>query len=611
MNGLKIMKNADGSARGTWYAQVTRNGKKVRVNLKVKIEGTIPTDKAGRFNVNGKGDQAFRDSRAAALDELRKMKMSAGKMSAIDREKRIHRMQTGKAMKDTRLDELPALWRSLPREAPATEARMLIYDKTFMRFADFAGKYAAEHGGVCETVNTITPEMAAAWFDELRATYAWETVKNQMSLLSGAFRRWATNGEPNPFVRIIKKHKGQGKVQRKPLTEAEIARVFECARDDAFYYPLIVCAVSTGLRLKDICNLRWVDVDLPGGFVDCVTAKTNTPVAIPLFGEFRKVLEARQVECADNEPFVFPAAARKYNRPSERSTLIRGVKPFIARAVFGDKPEAEAAVLVGEEPPEQSVEDVVAIIEGSRFAPSKKARVIDTYRRFMAGDSYAEITAATGRHKGQTTQDLQAVEELTGRRVRPGDRYARNRKTVCTAHTLIERTRNEREIGKNRASIYGWHSFRTGFVVLAVENGVPIEDVQKVVGHRTAAMTMDYYRPTKKHAAERVRRQMRGTVLDGRTVAIGKTVNADPAALPAPDAVAVVPVTHKPDDAARAFALARAMLAPDQAATVSAVIQAAAVDANAEPARALALMLAALPTDTQKRIAAVIQAAGV
>lgn len=126
----------------------------------------------------------------------------------------------------------------------------------------------------------------------------------------------------------------------------------------------------------------------------------------------------------------------------------------------------------------------------------------------------------------------------------------------------------------------------------------------------TVKMTMDYYRPTKKHAAERVKKQMRGTVLEGRT-AIGETVNAAPAALPAPDAVAVVPVPHKPGDAVRALALARAMLAPDQVATVAAVIQTAAVDANAEPERALALMLAALPTDTQKRIAAVIRVAGV
>ena len=78
-------------------------------------------------------------------------------------------MQTGKAMKDTRLDELPALWRSLPRDTPATEERMHIYDVTFRRFAAFAPKYAAEHGGgTCETLNTITPEIATAWFNELR-----------------------------------------------------------------------------------------------------------------------------------------------------------------------------------------------------------------------------------------------------------------------------------------------------------------------------------------------------------------------------------------------------------------------------------------------------------
>ena len=541
MNGLKIMKNADGSARPTWYAQVTRNGKKVRVNLKVRIEGTIPTDDAGRFNVNGKGDQAFRDSRHAALVELGKMKLSAGKMSAIDREKRIHRMQTGKAMKDTRLDELPALWRSLPRDTPATEERMRIYDATFKRFAAFASKYAAEHGGgTCETLNTITPEIATAWFNELRGAYAWETVKNQMSLLSGAFKRWATNGEPNPFLQIIKRHKGQGKIPRKPMTEAELTRVFECSSGDAFYHPLIVTAACTGMRLGDVCRLRWADVDLRNGLIDCVTAKAGVRVTIPIFGALRKVLEAQQTECAEDALFVFPAAAAKYNRPSERSTIVRGVKPYIAKAVFGDNPEPEIAVLIGEDAPEQSVDDVVAIIEGSRFAPGKKARVIDTYCRFAAGASYADIAAATGRSKAQSTQDLAAVEELTGRRVRPGDRYARTRKTVSTARDLIKRTRVERETGKNRASIYGWHSFRTGFAVLAVENKVPIEDVQKILGHTTVKMTMDYYRPTAKHTAERVKRQMRGTVLDGRQKRISETIDADTGA------VAVVPVNDKP-----------------------------------------------------------------
>lgn len=48
----------------------------------------------------------------------------------------------------------------------------------------------------------------------------------------------------------------------------------------------------------------------------------------------------------------------------------------------------------------------------------------------------------------------------------------------------------------------------------------------------------------------------------------------------------------------------------DQAATVAAVIQAAGVDANAEPERALALIAASVNSETKAKINAVIQAAG-
>ena len=209
MSGLKIMKTAEGTARGTWYARVTRNGQKVNINLKVPVRGTIPTDKNGNFKVNGRGDEAFRESRRLALDALKKMKADAGKTSVVDREKRIHRLQTGKALKETPLSALPALWRALPRETPPTEERMKIYDATFKRFMKFAAAFTARNGGCCETVNTITPEIASAWFEDLKGSYAWETVKNQMSLLSGAFRRWSTNGEPN--CDLIKKTRGSGR----------------------------------------------------------------------------------------------------------------------------------------------------------------------------------------------------------------------------------------------------------------------------------------------------------------------------------------------------------------------------------------------------------------
>ena len=71
----------------------------------------------------------------------------------------------------------------------------------------------------------------------------------------------------------------------------------------------------------------------------------------------------------------------------------------------------------------------------------------------------------------------------------------------------IDRTRAKRKIGDKAASLYGWHSLRATFVVLAYEAGVPLADVQKVVGHSTVEMTLQYYNPDKKLVAERVRQR--------------------------------------------------------------------------------------------------------
>ena len=71
-------------------------------------------------------------------------------------------------------------------------------------------------------------------------------------------------------------------------------------------------------------------------------------------------------------------------------------------------------------------------------------------------------------------------------------------------------------------------------MILALNAGVPVEDVRRIVGHGDAETTLDnYYNPEKKHAAERVRRQMRGTVLDSDGASHRKRIAATTTALPA------------------------------------------------------------------------------
>ena len=117
---------------------------------------------------------------------------------------------------------------------------------------------------------------------------------------------------------------------------------------------------------------------------------------------------------------------------------------------------------------------------------------------------------------------LREIERLTGERLRPRASRAPN----ATLRDLADKTRKQRGVGCRSASLYGWHSLRATFVVLAVEAGVPIETVQLIVGHSATKTTMEYFNPTAKHAAEQVRERMNATALGGgeRRKAIGAAV---------------------------------------------------------------------------------------
>ena len=524
--GLKIMPAENGGHRPTWYARFTRNGQKINVNLGVPIKGTIPTFIAAngkcRYNIADRGDEVFEQSRAAALAALEKMQRAAkttGDAKEVKQAKdavqaaRYYRARTGVSVRGARLKDLGELWIRQKRSYTPTENWKGAVQTWFARFARFAARYAAEHGKRCETVNEVTSEIASAWFDEIKSSFAWETVTKQMSLLRNAYARYALDKERNPFADVIMRNRETANARRphKPLVGAELERLFDCAREDRGIYSLIVAAACTGMRIGDVCNLKWSDVDMRGGLITCVTAKAGVRVSIPIFKRLRDVLADQSALPADGDRpsmYVFPSAAALYK--SNPTAIYRKAKPFFARAIFGDaaSPKPTDVDDDGNLIPAPALEDVIG---SAKFTESKRNRILEVYRRFRAGAPSREIAAALGVTRSQVSMDLHEAEKLTGESLRP--RAAARAKRQSTIQ-LLERTREPRIIGKRAASVYGWHSLRSTFVVLAVEAGVPIADVQSVVGHSTTETTTKYYfNPTAAHTAERVRRQMRDTVL--------------------------------------------------------------------------------------------------
>lgn len=568
--GLKIMRGANGEPRETWYARFTRNGQKVNVNLRVPIRGTVPVDANGQFDVNGTGDVAFVKSRAAALSALEKMKaaakttgdaaeVKAARTAAIAAD--YYRARTGKTIKTPLISELADYWQNeMVRTYTPTPERVRAAKAAFARFADFTRAYCAEHGGKCERIGDITTQIATAYFKHLFAQYAWGTVKDQMSILSGTYaftmglRAQKVNGKiqnpQTPFNQIIKRNReiGNAKVEREPLTQAQLARLFEVTEENPAVHDLVVVAATTGMRVGDCCRLKWADVDMRGGFIDVTTAKVGVRVTLPIFAPLRKVLKDRNAKHAVNDsPFVFPVWAAQYEHvnkdgiPDQRTGIVRMVKPFFARAVFPD-PEPAVAELANAEP--MTTPDVLALIDGARFAPAKKERLREVFTRFRNGEQCAAIAAALHMARGQVSEYLKDVERLTGETYRPRIERKRNGGFV-SARDLTERTRQARQIGKHSASLFGWHNLRHTFVVLALQNGVPVNDVSRIVGHGDVETTLQNYGNTSKEVvAERTRERMRGTVLETGTAskAIGATVD-----VPA-DGTALAPAKPSVDD---------------------------------------------------------------
>ena len=142
-----------------------------------------------------------------------------------------------------------------------------------------------------------------------------------------------------------------------------------------------------------------------------------------------------------------------------------------------------------------------------------------------------------GMARGQVSDYLKEAERLTGETYRP--RIERKRANGHkSARDLLESTRAPREIGKYAASLYGWHNLRHTFVVLALQAGVPVNDVARIVGHGDVETTLTNYGNTSREVvAERTRRRMHGTVLamgDAVPMIEGAAVEADTPALPAP-----------------------------------------------------------------------------
>ena len=535
---LELRRGRDGQLIKHWFGRYTNeNGKRVCTPLEAPLEGEPPAS----LSLRDKGDVLFEASREVAKDELKGFKTEAERKGRADHltEKLIER-KTGRVVEYVRLAELPAKWRTVGRVEAPSEKHLKWCDSVFNRFIDATP---------CVFLYEVQPKHIKAFLETVRKGHTRKTERDMTGLLRSAFRQLLPAGLPNPCDGSIRRKKAGAAVEgatigRRPLTVEELVHLYETARPDPMLYGLTVCAACTGMRIGDVCHLRWQSVDLKNGWVRVTTSKTGVAVEIPIFDRLREVLESALANKRDGDTYVFPEAARMSDgvkdpsdpqgkrflvKPNHNGIIYRG-KALFAKA-FASSPKKTLSKKVAEKPVSLSLADVFIqvsnAVRDAGFPPVKRDRIQDSLTRYAKGQSYREIEAETGRQRGQTSEDLHDAERVSGLTLRQGASV----KTGRDLKTLIGDTQQKRDRGCHKASLLGWHNLRGTFVVMALDGGIPQEMVMRCTGHTTARMVMDhYYNPTREHTRKAMEKMP--PVLTG----------TDPLDLPEAD-----PVTHLAD----------------------------------------------------------------
>lgn len=489
-----------------WYGRWRKQGQKDASDfrLPVMIKGVPPV--SGK--ITDTGDAAFEKSRKAALAAMEKMRDKCrDKDGHVGTLKTIYREQTGRAYDETDVPLKDLGDRVLGRRG-AANANNEDWARFIRSIFDAFASYAARNNRT--TMLAVDGDFAKGYIDHLSTMYAWETVRKHAYRLSKAFAQYLPKGfDANPFDGVVKETEAANRkitthaISRKPLTNVELAAVFtEARKHSETLYNVTVCAACTGLRLKDICLLKWTDIDLREMLLTNKNAKTGATVTIPIMWELRDVIHAANTDAAGTDAvYVFPQAAARYL--ANPSCVAKDGKVIFARALHALAGEPVEEANAPELTQEEKHARILAAIDGAKWSDEKRARIRGNYLMLAGGATYGDITASTGWPKNRTSMDFAEVEDLAGVTFRP------HKGTKMRTRQMINAYTQEKRAFGRKGSTYGWHSLRHTFVVRAYEGvrkGFFTEaDIALLVGHTTVEQTREYYNPTKKIVAERVR----------------------------------------------------------------------------------------------------------
>lgn len=207
-----------------------------------------------------------------------------------------------------------------------------------------------------KTLADITPPLLAEYRDKLASGHPGTeargpaTVNRYLAALSHCLTvavkeyQWLPD---NPLRKVSKPPEPRGRVRF--LADDERARLLaECqASSNPFLFPVVVLALSTGMRQGEIMTLEWNDVDLTRGWLTLRDTKNKERHGVPLAGKALALLqEHARLRRRLDTPLLWPGKNPQQpidlRKPWESALQRAGIEDF----TFHDLRHSAASYLV-------------------------------------------------------------------------------------------------------------------------------------------------------------------------------------------------------------------------------------------------------------------------
>lgn len=290
-----------------------------------------------RWYANGK-----RVSRSTGTDNLEEARDFLARMSVARRgqndravvQKLTQLMSASLADVDTRLQTIGIPPRDLFRLYSEAPSRHAVAPRTLEVYGgqlNVLNDWLRTRHPEITSVRDISQAVADEYIADRAKDASPSTVNKDLNLFSAVWRTLARKYglEYNPWSEEHIARKRLEQKTRRALTPEEVQALLDNSSGEL--HLMILLGVSTGLRLGDILNLTWDQLDLDRRLLTIHrTRKTGAPVCLPIVDDLFAALKAQR-EATDG-PFVLPEQHARASKSSSPSVICQSFRWLFKRA---------------------------------------------------------------------------------------------------------------------------------------------------------------------------------------------------------------------------------------------------------------------------------------